>query len=262
MEAKYDRIGKEYDRTRRTDPYLAERMYHLLAPSAGGQYLDIGCGTGNYTDALQKKGLNFTGMDPSAEMLSKAAKRNRDVHWKPGHAAHTGLPGAVIDGVLASLTIHHWSGLQEGFAEMQRILKSGGRLLIFTSSPEQMEGYWLNHYFPEMMQASRRQMPSLQAIEEAMEQSGLYITGRKVYAVQPKLQDLFLYCGKHDPALYLEPAVRNGISSFASLANAAEVRSGLLRMEQDISSGEIGPVMASYNNNNGDYLFLIAHKPL
>ncbi|GAA4955738.1 hypothetical protein GCM10023314_31870 [Algibacter agarivorans] len=39
-------------------------------------YLDIDCGTGNYTNALQKVGFHFIGIDPSNKMLEKAKLKN------------------------------------------------------------------------------------------------------------------------------------------------------------------------------------------
>jgi hypothetical protein len=38
-----------------------------------------------------------------------------------------------------------------------------------------MEGYWLNNYFPEMLQASIAKMPSLEFITEALTGAGLKI---------------------------------------------------------------------------------------
>ena len=58
MEAKYDKIGINYNLTRKADNYLTERLYALLNPDKSGIYLDIGCGTGNYTIEFQKKGLD------------------------------------------------------------------------------------------------------------------------------------------------------------------------------------------------------------
>jgi len=65
MKAKYDDIGISYNETRSADPHIAERLLKNLNPKANGLYLDIGCGTGNYTNTFQEKGFNFIGMDPS-----------------------------------------------------------------------------------------------------------------------------------------------------------------------------------------------------
>ena len=51
------------------------------------------------------------------------------------------------------------------------------------------------------------------------------------------LQDHFLYCGKHRPELYFDPAIRAGISSFADLCEPEEVTEGLARLRADLDAG-------------------------
>jgi hypothetical protein len=80
------------------------------------------------------------------------------------------------------------------------------------------------------------------------------------YEVTPDLRDLFLYSGKHRPELYLDPRIRAGISTFAALAEPAEVRSGCARLEADIRSGRIADITTAYRHDRGDYLFIIAER--
>lgn len=261
MKEKYDHIGKGYNNTRQADPYLADRLFVLLDPHPAGLYLDIGCGTGNYTHALHRRGVRFIGMDPSLEMLDKARQANGEIDWRVGRAEETNLNNAEVDGIMATLTIHHWQDLKQGFAELYRVLKPGGSLVLFTSTPAQMEGYWLNHYFPLMLRDSIHQMPAEDVVKSAMATAGFAEPMRETYAVAPDLQDLFLYSGKHDPWLYFKPAVRNGISSFSSLANREEVEAGLIELRKDIEIGKIKSVMQSYDHARGDYLFMQTTKP-
>lgn len=260
MKAKYDIIGIDYNLTRRADKYLVQRLLYHLNPKKNGRYLDIGCGTGNYTIGLQKKGFDFMGIDPSIEMLEKAKKKNQQIDWRVGTAEKTGLKSKSVDGVVGSLTIHHWADLEKGFGELQRILKPNGKIVIFTSTPEQMKGYWLNRYFPKMLEDSILQMPSLEKVSLAMKKSGIEVEATETYAVKPDLQDLFLYCGKDRPELYFRDDVRNGISSFSSLSNQQEVKQGLSDLRSDIDSGKIKGIMDSYKNDFGDYLYIIGRK--
>ena len=71
----YNSIGTGYNNKRTADPYLTERLYENVFSGGEGLYLDIGCGTGNYTLALQNKGLELWGIDPSAKMLETAISR-------------------------------------------------------------------------------------------------------------------------------------------------------------------------------------------
>ncbi|KAA3630394.1 MAG: class I SAM-dependent methyltransferase [Bacteroidetes bacterium] len=262
MKAKYDSIGIQYNQTRKADKFLVGRLAYYLAPEKDGIYLDIGCGTGNYTIALQAVNGKFTGVDPSEEMIKKARSGNQDIDWQLGTAEQTGFPSDWFDGVIASLTIHHWTNLETAFVEMARVMKRGAKMVIFTSTPEQMKGYWLNHYFPEMLVDSMRQMPSSQTVRNSLKQAGLKIVTKEPYHIKPDLQDLFLYSGKFDPELYFKPEVRSGISSFADLANAEEVAKGLEKLRQDIESHEFTQVAKSFENKLGDYLFIVAEKPV
>ncbi|MDY8134816.1 class I SAM-dependent methyltransferase [Aquimarina sp. 2201CG5-10] len=260
MQAKYDSIGIGYNTTRKTDPYLFRRLSTLLNPHPNGLYLDIGCGTGNYTSEFAKKGYQFIGIDPSLEMLKKAKEKHSKVTWKIGTAEQIDIASESIDGIIASLTIHHWKDLKKGFSELNRVLKPNGKIVIFTSTPKQMKGYWLRHYFPKMLEDSITQMPSLDDIRNSLFSSKLKIDQTEKYNIQPDLQDLFLYSGKHNPKLYFNPKIRQGISSFSSLAYNEEIDKGLDFMQRDINSGQIDTVIKNYKNTLGDYLFLVINK--
>ncbi|WP_103069516.1 class I SAM-dependent methyltransferase [Aquimarina sediminis] len=260
MQEKYDTIGVNYNLTRKADPYLFSRLQSLLSPSLEETYLDIGCGTGNYTTIFSEKGYQFIGIDPSSEMLEKAASRNNSISWKIGKAENIELPKESVHGIIASLTIHHWSDIFKGFSELNRVLIPNGKIVIFTATPNQMKGYWLNHYFPKMMADSIAQMPPYHQIESTLKANNLYIKTTEKYNILPDLQDLFLYSGKNNPSLYLKPTVRHGISSFSSLANIKEVNQGLATLEKDIVSGKIKDIISTYKNTKGDYLFIVVEK--
>ncbi len=261
MEIKYDEIGTDYNLTRKADKYLTEQLLHHLKPSKNGKYLDIGCGTGNYTNELQKNGFQFIGIDPSKQMLEKAKLKNNEIDWKIGSAEKVGLPENFVDGIIGSLTIHHWTNLKGGFSELNNVLKLNGRIVLFTSTPRQMKGYWLNHYFPKMLSDSIIQMPTLESVKAAMKDSGIEFLKTVKYFIKPDLQDKFLYCGKQNPEFYFDDQIRHGISSFSSLANRIEVQKGLSELREDIDNGKIIEIIKSYENDFGDYLYIIGKKP-
>jgi len=257
----YDDIGKGYNSTREADPYLAERLYTLLSVEKGSTCIDIGCGTGNYTIALAGKGLNFYGVEPSEEMLHTARSKSSDIIWLNGNAENIPVGNELFDGAIATLTIHHWADLHKAFKEINRVLKPGARLIIFTATPGQMRGYWLNHYFPLMLEKSIIQMPDAAVVSRALTEAGFETGYTEKYFIAPDLQDLFLYSGKHDPERYFYPEIRKGISSFAAFANSEEVETGLARLRKDIDNGTFEQVKATYENDKGDYLFITARKP-
>lgn len=257
MEVTYNKIGIDYNSTRKADPFLTKQLIKHINPKEDEIFLDIGCGTGNYTNELAKKGLRLIGIDPSEKMLEQARLKNASVDWRMGTAEKIELPDHTFNGVIASLTIHHWSDLQKGFSELQRVLKPEGRIVVFTSTPKQMEGYWLNHYFPMMLKNSIDQMPSLESIEDAMTNSNIQIIKTEKYFIKPDLEDKFLYCGKHQPEIYLNKKVRNGISSFSLLSHKPEVDQGLTDLKRNIENGTIQGIIDSYKNDLGDYFYIV-----
>jgi len=256
----YDTIGEGYDSTRQADPYLAGRLFELLQPQEGKEYLDLGCGTGNYTAALAEKGLRLCGVDPSEKMLREAEARSKKVRWLRGTAAQLPLGDETFSGALATLTVHHWTDLERSFAEIFRVLKKQSRLVFFTADPGQIKGYWLAHYFPRMLHDSVVTMPAIETLCAAAGKAGFKVAAKEPYSVRDDLRDLFLYAGKNRPELYFDENVRKGISSFAVLANAAEVEEGLRRLRADIDSGALEQIKSRYENDLGDYLFLVFEK--
>jgi ubiquinone/menaquinone biosynthesis C-methylase UbiE len=255
----YERIGAHYDVTRRADPFLVTRLGTHLHPEPTRMYLDIACGTGNYTVALAQTGMYVHGVDQSSRMIAAARQKSHAATWHIGNVEALPFRGGAFSGVMCTLAIHHFKALQPVFQEVFRVLAQGC-FVLFTSTAEQMRGYWLNAYFPAAMVRSIVQMPGLQAIMQALRQSGFDSIHTEPYEVQTELQDLFLYSGKHRPEMYLDPRVRAGISTFAALADAAEVEEGCQKLSLDIASGHITEVMDRYRHAQGDYLFVIGEK--
>lgn len=260
MEVKYNKIGKGYNLTRKADRLLTENILRHLKPKANRLYLDIGCGTGNYSAELYKKGFQIIGIDPSKKMLEKAKASYPQLDLRLGSAEHTGLSKNSIDGIFGTLTIHHWDNLETAFLELSRVLKPKGKIVLFTSTPQQMQGYWLNYYFPKMMADSIAQMPALENVISAMENAKITFLKTEKYFIQPDLEDMFLYCGKQNPELYFNEGIRDGISSFSSLSNKDEVEKGLLDLKIAIESGKIKKIINSYENDLGDYSYVIGEK--
>ena len=261
MHPAYNKIGIGYNNTRQADPYLAERMYVLLKPETGGRYLDIGCGTGNYTRALQQKGLQFTGVDPSEIMLNEARSKSKTIDWLQGTAENIPCKNEGFSGALGSLTLHHWQNIEKGIKELFRVLEPGARLVFFTSLPEQTESYWLMHYFPRLIKASAQDLPPLEFLKKCGSKAGFEFITRENYFVKDDLKDLFLQSGKNNPELYFNENIRKGISTFALLANKEEIDAGLKCLREDMDSGKFPEIKQKYESDIGDYCFVVFHKP-
>ncbi|HLL46535.1 MAG TPA: class I SAM-dependent methyltransferase [Longimicrobiaceae bacterium] len=261
MPALYDRIGHSYDVTRRPDPYLTGCIVAALGRMEGRLCLDLACGSGNYTLALAGHGVSVHGTDRALTMIRSAARKGAlsgaRVTWTVADAVALPFPSGVFGGALCTLALHHFPELAPVFAEVRRTL-AGGRFVVFTATREQMAGYWLHEYFPRAIERSARVMPGYDEIMGSLREAGFGGVRVEPYEVAPDLQDLFLYSGKHRPCMYLDPAVRANISTFATLADPREVEEGCARLAGDIASGRIHEVVRSHPSRDGDYMFVVA----
>ena len=123
----------------------------LIKP--GDSVLDVGCGTGEVTllAKTRAKAGKVYGIDPAPEMIAvarkKAARKKLDIDFRVGVIEALPFPDSSIDAVTSSLMMHH---LPEdlkvrGLAEIYRVLKPGGRLLI--ADFMRPTGSFLNHIF-------------------------------------------------------------------------------------------------------------------
>jgi len=257
MRELYDSIGTTYARSRRADPDIVQALARGLRLKPAGAYLDLACGTGNYTAALGALGGAWSAVDVSEVMLAQARGKPGAIAWTQARADQLPFPGASFDGAICTLAIHHFAELDAPFAEVRRTLRSGN-FVIFTALAEQMRHYWLCHYFPDMMARSIEKMPAESGIRLALARAGFTSVTVSPFFVTNALQDLFLYSGKHRPELYLDAAVRANISSFAQLAAPAEVRDGLARLAADLESGAFASIRNAHAPGAGDYAYVIA----
>ncbi len=105
---------------------------------SGDSVLDVGCGTGEVAllAKTRAKDGKVYGIDPGPEMIavarSKAAQKKLDVDFRVGVIESLPFPDSSIDVVTSSLMMHHlpYDLKRRGLAEVYRVLKPGGRLLI------------------------------------------------------------------------------------------------------------------------------------
>lgn len=136
--------------------------------------LDVGCGTGSLAisakEQVGRKG-EVHGIDASPEMIDvahrKAGKSSKDIDFQVGLIENIKFPDDRFDVVLSSLMMHHLPGedlKRRGLAEINRVLKPGGRLLIVDLEPPKkgILKHIMNHILGHhMMSTDIRQLPAI-----------------------------------------------------------------------------------------------------
>ncbi|MDF2701581.1 MAG: hypothetical protein K0S10_525 [Rubrobacteraceae bacterium] len=111
----------------------------VAAAHPGGKVLEVGSGPGRLAVRLAREapGMTLTGVDISGAMVERANRRaaraglSERVRFRVGDVAALPLPDGEFDGVVSTLSLHHWSDPARGLAEIHRILKPGGEARIY-----------------------------------------------------------------------------------------------------------------------------------
>jgi ubiquinone/menaquinone biosynthesis C-methylase UbiE len=107
--------------------------------AAGDAVLDAGCGTGTMAVAAKRRvgdSGRLVGIDPSPRLLAgarrKAARAGLTVDFRQASIERLDLPDRSFDVAMGSFMIHHLPDevARTGLAELHRVLKPGGRLLL------------------------------------------------------------------------------------------------------------------------------------
>ena len=125
---------------------LRESIVKLAQIQPGESVLDVGCGTGTLAITAKLKSdatVKVYGNDASPEMIEKAREKaiaaGVQVEFQHGLVEAIPFPDNSLDVVLSSFMVHHLPGelKQKAFAEIHRVLKPGGRLLVVDFEPPQ-----------------------------------------------------------------------------------------------------------------------------
>jgi SAM-dependent methyltransferase len=134
-----------------------------------------------------------------------------------------------FDAALAVITVHHWSDLAAGLAEMRRVARR--RVVVLTLAPERPGDLWLRSYFPSALDYHAAAMPP---IEELLD----LLPGARVEPVSvPRLcEDGFFLALWDRPEMHLDPEVRRASSVWHAMP-PEEVESKLAALRADLESG-------------------------
>lgn len=148
-------------------------VIELAKIKPGDRVLDVACGTGSLTLTAQSyagPSGQVYGIDAAPEMIEvakkKAIRSAREVVFQVGLIEQLDFSDATFDVVITRLAIHHLPDdlKRRGFAEILRVLKPGGHLLIADFNPP--SNPVLNHILsalagPQIMQTNVSSLPPM-----------------------------------------------------------------------------------------------------
>jgi SAM-dependent methyltransferase len=202
-DADYGRIGGGYTAYRQPEPEIEGAVRRALGDAR--TVLNVGAGAGSY----EPRDLAVTAVEPSAQMR---AQRPADrVAAIDGIAEELPFADDTFDAAMATFTVHQWSNLEAGLAEVRRVTR--GPVVVLTCDPTLLQKFWLYEYAPEAIETEARRYPAVDVIT-----SGL--GGGQVIALPIPLNcsDGFgeAYYGR--PERLLDPGARKANSAWSFVA--------------------------------------------
>lgn len=218
----YDTIGRTYAGPRQTEPRIAALIEAALGDARS--VVNIGAGTGSYEPA----GRAVIALEPSAVMIGQRPAGSAPCV----HARAEALPLATgsVDAAMAILTVHHWSDVERGLAEIARVARR--RVVLLTWVPD-AAAFWLTaDYFPQIAADDRETFPDTAALTAMLQRLGGRVSLTPV-PIPHDCADGFLCAFWRRPEAYLRAEVRAAMSSFARF----DAGPGLDRLQADLESG-------------------------
>ncbi|WEO93440.1 methyltransferase domain-containing protein [Streptomyces sp. FXJ1.172] len=126
-------------------------MLRLAGDVSGLRVLDLGCGAGHYSAELLRRGAgHVVGVEGSESLLRAAQERLEDravLHHHDLEAPLSFLADESFDLAVMALVYHHIDARGQLLAELRRVLRPGGTLLVSTTHPTSDWTYFGGSYF-------------------------------------------------------------------------------------------------------------------
>ena len=143
-----------YDAGRGYSPSVLAYWLEVIAQSVPrgsvSEILDLGCGTGRYSNALADfYDANVIAIDPSEKMLAEARRKaSSRVRCERASAESLPLPNASVDMAFISMAFHHFDHPDRAAAECRRVLRPNGSVCLRAGTIDRIDSYAYVDFFP------------------------------------------------------------------------------------------------------------------
>ena len=163
VRAMFDRIAGVYDRmnsvmTAGMHHHWRERAADLARLKSGDRALDVATGTGDLAVELERRTGpgGVAGVDFSEAMLAIARGKSPGSTFEAGNALDLGYPDSSFEAATVGFGARNYSDLSRGLAEMARVVKPGGRVVVLEITTPQRPPLswffrmWFDHVVPAL----------------------------------------------------------------------------------------------------------------
>ncbi|WP_309102897.1 class I SAM-dependent methyltransferase [Microbacterium sp.] len=144
----FDQVAAGYDRTNTAMTFGNDALWRAattraVAPKPGERILDLGAGTASSSASLARSGAAVVAADFSPGMLAEAQRRHgsmRNLSFVEADATNLPFADAEFDAVTMSYALRNVNEPKKALAELFRVTKPGGRLVIneFSTPPAKL----------------------------------------------------------------------------------------------------------------------------
>lgn len=146
----------------------------------GGLVADVGCGPGRVAAFLAVRGLDVVGVDVSQAMLAAARHAHPDIRFEEGQLTALPFPNRSLGGAVCWYSIIHTppEHLDEVFAELERVLRADGHLLVAFQAGDGECVHLADAYGTGMSLTNYRHLPD--QVARSLVAAGLQVHARAV----------------------------------------------------------------------------------
>ena len=109
---------------------IYEHVLQFLKIKPGETLLDVGCGTGFFSDLAFKKGVDVTGLDASVQFNKHAKLRNPSINFIVGEMEELPFADNTFNIVCGFNSFQYAENIKNAFSEAKRVLKGNGKFAV------------------------------------------------------------------------------------------------------------------------------------